>query len=393
MHATIQYLKGRQALIALSLAIFFMISAIPLPAQECYFPPKGEWERRSAAELGLDPDAVNKALEFVRKNEYSGPRNLEMAILKGFEHEPYHEIVGPVKERGGPAGLIIRNGYIVAEWGDVQRVDMTFSVTKSYLSTVAGLASDHKLIGSMKDRVSEYVWDGTFEGEHNQKIAWEDLLNQSSDWSGELFGMYDWADRPPANGGIDDWRKRELHEPGTHFKYNDVRVNVLAYSLLQVWRKPLPAILKEYIMDPIGASSTWRWYGYSSSWVNIDGAKVQSVSGGGHSGGGIFINTYDHARFGLLFMNMGLWENKRIISEEWIRLALEQSPANQSYGFLWWLNKGDRKIKGIPESVYHAAGFGGNYIIIDRINNLVIVTRWLEPAKRGEFLELLYKSL
>jgi len=157
----------------------------------------------------------------------------------------------------------------------------------------------------------DYVWDGTFEGEHNGEISWEHLLNQSSDWSGSLFDMPDWADRPPAKGGIVDWKYRELHEPGTHYKYNDVRVNVLAYSLLQVWRKPLPMVLKEEIMDPIGASTTWRWHGYSTSWVNVDGTRVQSVSGGGHSGGGLFINTYDHARFGLLFQRNGQWKGTK----------------------------------------------------------------------------------
>ena len=81
--------------------------------------------------------------------------------------------------------------------------------------------------------------------------------------------------------------KSKLNEPGTFFKYNDVRVNLLAYSLLQVSRKPLPVVLKEKIMDPIGASTTWRWYGYDNSFVNIDGVMVQSVSGGGHFGGGL----------------------------------------------------------------------------------------------------------
>ena len=74
-------------------------------------------------------------------------------------------------------------------------------------------------------------------------------MTQSSDWSGTLFGMRDWADRPPKEGGIDDWKYRELHEPGTKYEYNDVRVNVLAYSLLQVWRKPLPMVLKEKIIN------------------------------------------------------------------------------------------------------------------------------------------------
>ncbi|MFC2116259.1 serine hydrolase domain-containing protein [Bacteroidota bacterium] len=382
-------------IIAYSIAgiLFLTILNNPVWAQDYYYPPKGEWEIKTAQSMGIDKDKLDAAVQFAQDNEYSGSRDLRLAIIEGFKREPYHELAGPVKKRGGPAGLILKNGYIVAEWGDPDRIDMTFSVTKSYLSTIAGLALDSGMISSVDDKVGDYVWDGTFDGEHNAKITWEHLLNQSSDWSGSLFGMYDWADRPPADGGIDEWKSRSLHEPGSHYKYNDVRVNVLAYSLLQVWRKPLPSVLKEYVMDPIDASSTWRWFGYESSWINIDGTKVQSVSGGGHSGGGLFINTYDHARFGLLFLGNGTWKGEQIISEEWIDQAIQPSPANDSYGYLWWLNKGDRHVEAVPESVFYASGFGGNYIIIDREHDLVIVARWLEPAKRPEFLQKVIGSL
>jgi CubicO group peptidase (beta-lactamase class C family) len=357
--------------------------AFSLQVEAQYYPPGGEWERKSPPELGFDEMKLEAAVQFAQDHEYSGSRDLRIAILEGFQRESYHEIVGPTKKRGGPAGLISRNGYIVAEWGDIERVDMTFSVTKSYLSTVAGLAIDRGLINSVDDRVSDYVWDGTFEGVHNGQITWEHLLNQSSDWSGELFGMQDWADRPPAEGGITEWKNRKLNEPGTFFKYNDVRVNVLAYSLLQVWRKPLPQVLKENIMDPIGASTTWRWYGYENSWVNVDGSWVQSVSGGGHSGGGIFINTLDHARFGLLFLRQGKWEEQQLFPEEWIRMVTEPSRANESYGYMWWLS----------DNLYYAAGFGGNYIMISPDNDLVIVTRWLEPSKRPEFIRMVMGSI
>jgi CubicO group peptidase (beta-lactamase class C family) len=252
---------------------------------------------------------------------------------------------------------------------------------------------DEGLISDVTDKASEYVWDKTFCGEHNSKITWEHLLNQSSDWSGELFGMFDWADRPPGKGGIDDWKNRKLNEPGTYFKYNDVRVNVLSYSLLHVWRKPLPQVLKEKIMDPIGASTTWRWFGYEHAWVNVDGLKMKSVTGGGHSGGGVFINSLDHARFGLLFMNKGNWDGQQLISESWIKEATQPSPANASYGYMWWLNNEPRKIDGVPDCIFYAAGFGGNYIVVDQENNMVIVTRWLEPSKMGEFIKLVYEAL
>ena len=227
-----------------------------------------------------------------------------------------------MKARGPASGLIVRNGYIVAEWGEPARVDMSNSVTKTFLTTVVGLAWQRGLIRDLNDRARDYMPPGVdlFETEHNQKITWDHLLRQTSDWQGTLWGKPDWADRPEGKNSA-EWAKRPLREPGTHFKYNDVRVNVLSLAALQVIRKPLPQVLREELMEPIGASSTWRWYGYENSWVDIDGQKVQSVSGGGHWGGGMFINAYDMARFGYLFLRNGKWKDRAIVSEKWIEMA------------------------------------------------------------------------
>ena len=375
-----------------ALVIALLVSSL---TQAQYFPPNnGSWETIQPGKAGFNPKKLEEVIKFAESNEYSGSKDLRIAILTSFAREPYHDVLGPTKERGGPAGVILKGGKIVASWGDTKRVDMTFSVTKSYLSTVAGLALDKGLISSLNDPIKNYVWDNTYEGEHNAKITWEHMLTQSSDWSGSMFGMPDWSDRPSRDGGIDDWKHRELHEPGTYFKYNDVRVNVLSYSLLQVWRKPLPHVLKTYIMDPIGASTTWRWMGYDHAWVTIDGQKMQSVTGGGHSGGGVFISTEDHARFGLLFMNEGKWNGQQILSSAWVKSVQEPSEANESYGYMWWLNRGGRKWQGVEdESIYFAAGFGGNYIIIDKTNDIVVITRWLEPSKIGDFMTKVYAAM
>jgi Beta-lactamase len=285
------------------LVLFICFQIITANAQQPYF-PDADWQIKKPEELKMNKKWLDSAITFALNNENKVERDLRIANMKAYSKEPGYKIIGPMKERGEPAGLVIKNGFIVAQWGDVNRVDMTFSATKSYLSTVAGLALDNGLIKNVNDKVNKYVWDESFEGEHNSTITWHHLLTQSSDWSGSLFGLHDWADRPPKEGGIDDWKNRKLLEPGTNYEYNDVRVNLLSYSLLQVWRKPLPTVLKEKIMDPIGASSTWRWYGYENSFVNMDGLMMQSVSGGGHHGGGIFINTLDQARFGLLFLEM-----------------------------------------------------------------------------------------
>jgi len=132
-------------------------------------------------------------------------------------------------------------------------------------------------------------------------------------------------------------------------------------------------------MDPIGASSTWRWHGYENSWVTLDGLRMQSVSGGGHFGGGIFINTLDHARFGLLFLREGNWQGRAILPAGWIDELRKPTEARPDYGYMWWLNTGRQRFESSPENVFLAAGFGGNYIYVDQENDLLIVLRWV-PA-------------
>jgi len=373
------------------LLLFFSLCLSVANAQNSYF-PDAIWQTKKPAALNMNALLLDSAVTFALANENKVERDLRIANLKSYAREPEYKIIGPMKERGGPAGLILKNGYIVAQWGDIHRVDMTFSVTKSFLSTTAGLAIDDGLIKSVTDSVKSYVWDSSFEGQHNSKITWDNLLNQSSDWSGTLFGLHDWADRPPKDGAIDDWKNRKLNEPGTVYEYNDVRVNLLAYSLLQVFRKPLPVVLKEKIMDPIGASTTWRWYGYENSFVNVDGLMMQSVSGGGHSGGGIFISAIDQARFGLLFLRKGKWNNQQLLSEKWIEAAHQPSSPNKEYGYLWWMNS-TKKWQDISPDVYFAAGFGGNYIVIDNEHDLVVVTRWMDDSKMGEFMKLVVQSV
>ena len=371
-----------------SLAICFTaVYAQPSP----YY-PDADWQTKKPGELKINKQLLDSAVSFAKNSETKVDKDLRIANLKAFSREPGYEIIGPMKERGDAAGLIIKDGYIVAQWGDVNRVDMTYSVAKSFLSTIAGLAIDDGLIKNVNNKAGKYVWDGTFGGQHNSKITWDNLLTQSSDWSGTQFGISDWADRPPTEGDIDDWKYRNLHEPGTFFRYNDVRVNVLAYALLQVWRKPLPTVLKNKIMDPIGASTTWRWYGYKNSFVNVDGIMMQSVSGGGHHGGGIFISAIDQARFGLLFLREGKWKNQQLISKEWVNKAHRSSIPNKDYGYMWWINA-TQNWKGVSPEVYYAAGFGGNYIVIDNEHDLVIVTRWMDSSKMGKLVELIIKSI
>ena len=368
--------------------------------QAVYYPgPGDEWERRAPAQVGLDARQLEDAIAFAKASEAKQPRDLETAHYQSFGREPFGDGIGPFKARGDPTGIILRHGYIVAEWGDPHRVDMTFSVTKSFLSTTVGLALDRGLIRSVQDRVADDMGPVVlgmrsdnghpaaamigesallpFETPHNRKITWDHLLRQTSDWEGTLWGKPEWADRP--TGEPSEWRSRARHEPGSAYEYNDVRVNVLALAALNVWRRPLPQVLKELVMDPIGASQTWRWYGYDNSWVLIDGVAMQSVSGGGHWGGGMFISARDQARFGYLTLRRGKWRDRQLLSEAWVRMALTPTPVQPTYGFMNWFLNTDRKfLPSAPASAFAHMGSGTNMVYVDPENDLVIVARWIE---------------
>ena len=356
-------------------------------AREAYFPgPGDDWERRRPVEVGMDSAALSAAVDFAVRNQSPFGHDLrayleERLLTSG----PHGEIVGPMKDRGDPNGLILRGGYIVAEWGDTDRVDMTFSITKSYLSTTGGLAWDAGLIHDLEDPVVDYLRPGEgrelFEPSHNASITWHHLLTQTSEWEGTLWGKPDVADR---RRGQD----RELEEPGTFWEYNDVRVNLAAYGLLRVHGRGLPEVLRDLVMDPIGASDDWRWHGYRTSWVSVGGQRVQSVSGGGHWGGGMWINSRDQARFGYLFLRRGRWGDEQILSDEWVELATTPSEIRPQYGYMWWLNSERLMWEDLPESSFAALGAGTNAIWIDPEDDLVVVARWIDREKLGDFLTL-----
>jgi CubicO group peptidase (beta-lactamase class C family) len=376
-----------------------LLAILVLHAQTSYFPPRNQWQHRTAAALGIDSEAIQEVIRYARENEAKAPRDQELAQALSFGREPFDDGVGPFKERGDPTGLIIYKGYIVAEWGEPSRVDMTHSVTKSFLSSVVGLAVDQGLIRSVMDTVTAYippieVYDPAaslrsandlgkpqllypFASDHNRLLTWDVMLRQTSDWEGTLWGKPDWADRPV--GKPEEWVTRQRNAPGAVWKYNDVRVNALALAATSVWRQPLPQVLKTYIMDPIGASNTWRWNGYRNSWIVLDGQPIQSVSGGGHWGGGMFINAYDMGRFGLLTLHRGNWNGKQLISEQWVRQALTPTTAEPTYGYMnWFLNTARKLLPSAPASAFVHIGNGTNFIYVDPEHDLVAVVRWIE---------------
>jgi CubicO group peptidase (beta-lactamase class C family) len=169
---------------------------------------------------------------------------------------------------------------------------------------------------------------------------------------------------------------------------------VLALALLNVWRKPLPQVLKEKIMDPIGASPTWRWTGYENSFVVLDGQIVQSVSGGSHWGGGMMLSAWDQARFGYLTLRNGNWKGKQVIPTSWINLSKIPTPVQPDYGFMnYYLNLEQKQIPSAPKSAFLHIGAGTNMIYVDPENDLLVVARWIPNGDKAELIRLILESL
>jgi CubicO group peptidase (beta-lactamase class C family) len=367
-----------------------------------YWPTAEQWKRRAPAAAGLSPERLAEAIAFHETHETKWRRDFltDGGRYIGVADEPEapDEVLGPVRPRRGPNGLVLRGGYIVAEWGDTLRADMTFSVAKSYLAVLAGLALERGLIGALDDPVRETVHDGGFDGPQNRPVTWRQLLQQTSEWTGTLWGKPDSIDhhrdvRASELGAADKGRRRTLARPGAYWEYNDVRVNRLSLSLLRVFREPLADVLRTAVMEPIGASHGWEWVPYRNSWTDVAGVRLPSVPGGSHWGGGLWMSTRDHARFGLLVARDGVWEGRALLPPGWVAEMRRPCAVNPDYGLLWWLNTGRRQFPAAPASAFAARGAGSNVIFVDPEDDLVAVVRWIEKPAVADFIARVLASI
>src|SRR6478672_1319550 len=111
-----------------------------------YFPERFDWQHKTPDEVGMNGALVNEAVQLAIAADTPGPHDMTQFLTNSFGKEPFFTLIGPIKDRGPASGLITRHGYIVAEWGDPRRVDITNSVTKTFLTTVVGVAWQKGLI-------------------------------------------------------------------------------------------------------------------------------------------------------------------------------------------------------------------------------------------------------
>ncbi|MEY4167308.1 MAG: hypothetical protein RIR52_1132 [Acidobacteriota bacterium] len=356
-----------------------LISTVAVTAQTPYFPPAGAWTRRPPAELGMDPARLAAAIDFARSHEST--REIDFSD----QERIFGSLLGSVPtRRASTNGIVIYKGYVVAEFGDTTAVDPTYSAAKSMMATVAGIAIRDGLI-RLDESVGKLVRDGGYDSPQNSRVTWKMHLQQESEWEGEMFGKkHDFVGR--AAFGEGERKPRQLQAPGSFYEYNDVRINRLGLSLLRVFRQSVPEIFRREVMSSIGASNAWKWVPYHNSYVEIDGRRLPSVSGGTRWGGGVWIDSWDLARFGYLWLRGGRWGDRQILPPDFVRASLTPSAHGPDYGYLWWLNTAQRNYPGLPKTAFGARGAGSNTVTILPEEDLVVVWRW-HRGNEAEFVQ------
>jgi CubicO group peptidase (beta-lactamase class C family) len=343
---------------------------------------------------------LQQAINFAMAHETGWARSPDQSPwgVHQTDPAPWNRLFGPVHERGGVCGVIMQDGNVLAGFGDTGRADLTFSVAKTYLALLAGVAHEQGLLPDVHEAVGARLSGIGFDDDHNSAVTWHHLLQQTSEWTGECFGIPDQVDHyrqlefaPPTGGTKGD--RRPLHQPGSYWEYNDVRINQLSLALLHLFRRPLPDVFAEFIAGPAGASTDWAWRGYDNAWVNIDGKRMQSVPGGTHWGGGVSISASDQARIGQILLGRGYANGRQILAPEWIDAMSAPCPIAPFYGYLVWLNQAQRIFPSVPDTSYFALGAGGNYTFIQPQAKLVVVVRWLDDAHADQFFEQVLDAL
>jgi CubicO group peptidase (beta-lactamase class C family) len=345
------------------------------------------------------------------------PANLQHAVQFAIDHEtpwdrevdgvwgvhpddppPWNRLLGPVHGRGPVSGVITRAGQPLTSWGEPDRADLTFSIAKTYLALLAGVAHDRGLMPDVDEPVHVRVPGIGFDDGHNASVSWAHLLQQTSEWQGVCFGLPDEADhyRYVKFGKEPDGKKgerRSLHAPGAYWEYNDVRINQFSLALLHLFGRPLPEVFREAIMRPLDASENWQWVGYDNAWVEVGGQRVQSVPGGTHWGGGLSISAQDQIKVAHLLLGQGSVNGRQIVSTEWLQRMLTPCAIAPFYGYLVWLNHERSVFPSAPASSYFAIGAGGSFTWIEPERELAVVVRWLNPAHADEFFGLVLKAI
>jgi len=260
-----------------------------------------------------------------------------------------------LKAHGSKTGMVVRHGRIVGEWyfDDAKPTSkyLVYSTSKSFASTAAGLAiASGKL--KLDSTVGEFFPDAM--PAEKRAITVKQLLSMTSG----------------AHSDNDQLKRADLfkyvlnelpmdHAPGTKWEYNNTGLSLLSPVIQKATGQNLDTLLDEQVFRKIGIGRD-DW-----SWEEREGMPI--------SYSGLHITARSLARFGLLFLNKGMWRTDKVISSTWVAEATHASQdLNPRYGYLWWNNSTDA-WPGVPSDAYAAMGrFDNDMLIIPSLDLIVI---------------------
>jgi CubicO group peptidase (beta-lactamase class C family) len=269
--------------------------------------------------------------------------------------------------------LVIKNGRLIAEGyfneGSVKQLSARQSVTKSYTSALMGIALDQGYLSSVDQRMMEFFpeFAGRLEDPRKEEITLRDLLQMRAGYPNEerrkeyldtLFFTENWHWLPH----LVDFPL--LGDPGTRFRYSNLTSHLLAVIVARAVGTDLASFARESLFSPMGAELG----GWST---DADGYNFGALE--------ISVTARDMAKFGLMYMNGGEFQEKRILSTDWVRESLQTLPADDDptrgryfrelgYGYQWWsATAGEHRFD-------YAHGHGGSLIVLLHDLDMIIVT-------------------
>jgi CubicO group peptidase (beta-lactamase class C family) len=332
-----------------------LVIGIPAAAQDEHWPTDG-WRTSTPEEQGIDSAQLLSALDRMEDN------GTTFSI---------HSM------------LVIRHGYIVLDVSmapaNAELPHATYSVAKSVLSTLVGIAIDQGYIEGVDQSIWDY-FDKTSTAEMDERkeaLVLENLLTMSSGMRLDDQKMYSLSgsEQPWVQFVLD---QRMLNEPGTSFHYADAVSHITSALFSQATGQSALAFGQENLFAPLGITDV--------TWL----ADPQGVSLGGD---GLYLTPYDMAKLGYLYLHEGQWDGQQIVSSAWVKAATTSTGRGDygwGYGYYWWVSE-PRNLPPDTPNLYFAAGYAGQTIFVVPEKDLIVVfTGGSEPSSNADvqiFLE------
>jgi CubicO group peptidase (beta-lactamase class C family) len=323
------------------------------------------WETTSLTEVGLDKS------QFIRL----------MRDLRNLAGQEVHSI------------LVVRNGRLVfEEYFDGRKFSLAqytggtgfdrddthnlASVTKSFTTTLVGIAIDQGHIESVDEPVFDFFpehADLLLEDPTRAYMTVKDLLLMMSGISWNDLGTYSYDD--PRNDLVQMFTSddpiryalsRDLYvQPGTLFDYCNANTNILGEIVARTTGQRLDFFAQANLFDPLGIIHL--------EWQMMPNDVV-------FASGDLRLRPRDMAKFGELFLRLGMWGGQQVVSQEWAELATERLVVELSagydwadaYGYGWW--HWDLFSDGRTYQTYQASGWGGQWIIVIPEHEMVVAS-------------------